>query len=198
MAKLPRSKTWAADAIKRMLPSREELEQYRLLRPVAHLLLQPALWRFTRRSVPRAVGLGLLVGIFVMIPVVQPLTAAMLAIPLRANVPLTAGTTLLSNPVTTPLIAIASLWVGSRLFGLHADPGSVMEMLRQDTPIAEWWRWLLSDAAPALLAGLSVISIAAGLIGWALSGLLWRLWIARKWRSRGHHLRHLNLGEDVA
>lgn len=200
MAKIPipKSKTLAADAIRRFLPGREELERNRLLRPVAHLLLRPALWRFTRRSVPRAVALGLVVGIFIMVPFVQPLSAALLAIPFRANVPLTAGTTLLSNPVTTPLIAVAALWVGSRLFGLHADPGSVMRMLRDDTPLSEWWLWLWSDAAPALFAGLSVISIAAGLIGWGLATLGWRWWIARKWRARGHHLRRLRREPDAA
>jgi len=48
-------------------PTRESLENSRLLRPVAHRVLAPELWRFTRRSVPRGVALGLLVGIFLMI-----------------------------------------------------------------------------------------------------------------------------------
>ena len=34
-----RSKTWLADQIRSMLPSRADLERSRLLRPVAHLLL---------------------------------------------------------------------------------------------------------------------------------------------------------------
>ena len=175
------------------MPKREELERNRFLRPIAHRLLHPALWRFTRRSVPRAVGMGLLVGIFLLVPGVQFISAALIAIPLRANVPLTVGVTLLSNPVTTPLILVASLWVGSTLFGLHADPGVVMTMLREQASVREWWDWLLSSAAPALLIGLATISIAAGAIGYWLSAVVWRLWIARKWRSRGHTARHLNL-----
>lgn len=186
---MARSKTWAADKIRAMLPTREEMEANRWLRPVAHLLLRPALWRFTRRSVPRAVGLGLFIGILVMVPVIQPLSAALLAIPLRANVPLSAGTTLLSNPVTTPFLVIAALWVGSNVFGVHADPHTMMTMMRDGVPLSEWIDWLLSAAAPALLAGLVTIATVAGIVGYALSALFWRLWIGGKWRSRAHHHR---------
>ena len=178
------NKAWLADRIRQLLPTREELERNRMLRPVAHLLLQPALWRFTRRSVPRAVGLGLVVGVFVMIPVVQPVAAAFIAVPFRANVPLTAGMTLLTNPVTTPLILIGSLWVGSDLFGFPADPGSVMRMIQEHVPISEWTHWLLSSAAPAVLSGLTVMAILSGLVGYVLAALGWRLWIANKWRRR--------------
>ena len=178
------AKTWLADRIRAMLPSREELEGNRLLRPVAHLLLRPALWRFTRRSVPRAIGLGLLVGIFVMIPFVQPLSAALLAIPFRANVPLTAGTTLLSNPVTTPLIVIASLWIASALFGMETDPGSVMRMIHAGATLADWKHWLLSSAAPGLLLGLVVLSVSFGIVGYALATVGWRIWIGHKWHAR--------------
>lgn len=179
------ARTWLADRIAAMLPSREDLERNRMLRPVAHLLLQPALWRFTRRSVPRAIGLGLLIGIFVMIPFLQPLSAALIAIPFRANVPLTAGTTLLSNPITTPLLIIASLWIASGLFGMQTDPGSVMRMIHEGATLADWRHWLLSSAAPALLSGLVVLSVASGLIGYLAATLFWRIWIGHKWRQRG-------------
>src|SRR3546814_14331011 len=72
--------------------------------PVAHRVLEPSLWRFTRRSVPRGVALGLLVGIFLLIPGVQIAGAALLALPFRANIPLAAAMTFLSNPATTPLL----------------------------------------------------------------------------------------------
>jgi uncharacterized protein (DUF2062 family) len=183
------NKTWLADKIRAALPRREELESNRWLRPVAHLLLRPALWRFTRRSVPRAVALGLFTGILVMVPVVQPLSAALLAIPFRANVPLSAGTTLLSNPLTTPLLVFAALWVGSTIFGVHADPHTMVAMMRDGVPLNEWIDWLLSSAAPALLLGLVTISTVAAILGYGIAALGWRLWIGNKWRSRDHHHR---------
>jgi uncharacterized protein (DUF2062 family) len=181
-----RNKTWLSDRLRTMLPNREELEHNRLMQPVAHLLLRPALWRFTRRSVPRAVAVGLTVGIFVIIPFVQPVAAAMVAVAVRANVPLTAGTTLLTNPVTTPLLLMAALWVGSDLFGFPANPGAVLQMIDDHASIEQWVDWLFSSAAPALVSGLAVIAVISGLVGYAVAALVWRLWITRKWRRRRH------------
>lgn len=170
-----------------MLPRREELEQNRLARPVAHLVLRPALWRFTRRSVPRAIAIGLFVGILVMIPGLQPIAAAFAAIPFRANVPLSFGVTLLTNPITTPFILMASLWIGSDLFGFPADPGSLMAMAQAHATIGQWVDWLLSSAAPAMLSGLFVLATGCALIGYFVSSLIWRMWIMNKWRRRRLH-----------
>lgn len=179
-------KSWLANRIRTLLPKREELESNRLIRPVAHLLLQPALWRFTRRSVPRAIGIGLFVGILVMIPFVQPVAAALAAVPFRANVPLTAGTTLLTNPITTPLLLAGSLWIGSDLFGFPANPSSVLQMIQSHASLSQWEQWLLSSAAPALLSGLAVLAAVSGIVGYFAASLVWRLWITTKWRRRQH------------
>lgn len=181
---MARDKAWLANKIRASLPTRDELERNRLVRPVAHLLLRPALWRFTRRSVPRAVGIGFVVGILVMVPGVQPVAAAFAAIPFRANVPLSVAITFLTNPVTTPLVLISALWVGSDLFGFPADPGSMMLMFQKGASLADWWEWLLSTAAPAMLSGLLVVAAGCGLVGYVIAGLAWRLWITNKWRRR--------------
>lgn len=183
---MARNRTWLSDRIRTLLPSREELEHNRLMQPVAHLLLRPALWRFTRRSVPRAIAVGLTVGIFVIIPFVQPVAAAMVAVAVRANVPITAGTTLLTNPVTTPLLLMAALWVGSDLFGFPANPGAVVQMIESHASMETWGNWLFSSAAPALVTGLAVIAVVSGVVGYAVAALGWRLWITRKWRRRRH------------
>jgi hypothetical protein len=178
------NKTWLADRLRPFMPSREDLERNRLLRPVAHLLLQPALWRFTRRSVPRAVGVGLFMGILVMIPFLQPVAAALAAIPFRANIPLTFGMTLLTNPLTTPPLLVAALWMGSKLFGFPADLNVVLEMINSHASLGEWGEWLLSSAAPALMSGLLVLAAAVALLGYFIAQLVWRMWISNKWRRR--------------
>jgi len=176
--------TWLADKIRAMLPTPAEVERNRLLRPIAHLILQPSLWRFTRRSVPRAIGIGLFVGILVMVPGVQPVAAALAAIPFRANVPLTAGTTLLTNPVTTPFLLMGSLWIGSDLFGFRADPGSLMDMVHHHANLHQWISWLFSSAAPAMVSGLAFMAALSGIVGYFGATLVWRLWISNKWRRR--------------
>ena len=102
---------------KRNMPTREQMEGNRFIRPFAHRVLRSELWRFTRRSVPRGIALGLIVGIIV--PFAQILFAALLAAPVRANVPLAALMTFVTNPFTTPLIWVAAYWVGSVLLRIE-------------------------------------------------------------------------------
>lgn len=168
----------------RNMPTRESIEQIRWLRPVAHRVLAPELWRFTRRSVPRGVALGLLVGIFLLIPGLQIAGAAMLALPFRANVPIAAAMTFLSNPATTPFILYGSVYTGNLMLGRNADVSGFMALVEHHAGVAEWMSWLFSQAAPALLIGLLVISVVCAAAGYGLSILIWRGWVARKWRKR--------------
>jgi uncharacterized protein (DUF2062 family) len=91
--------------IKGHVPTRETIDQYRLLRPFAPHLRHPSLWRLTRRSVPRGVALGLFVA--VLIPFMHTFVAAILAIPTRANVGVAALLTFVVNPLTIPPLYVA-------------------------------------------------------------------------------------------
>ncbi len=175
-----RSKTALADWIKRQIPSREQLEEIRLVRPLAR---RAELFRLTRRSVPRGVAIGLLVGIFALIPGVQIVGAALMCVPFRGNIPLAAGMTFLSNPATTPFILAASLYIGSGL-GFHADLGTFAALYEHGASVGDWTKWLLSDAAPALLLGLFVIASVSAAIGYLVTSFIWRNMVARKRRQR--------------
>ncbi|MBG6117727.1 MULTISPECIES: DUF2062 domain-containing protein [unclassified Sphingobium] len=165
-------------------PTRESLEHNRFLAPVAHRVLEPSLWRFTRRSVPRGVALGLLVGIFLLIPGVQIAGAALLALPFRANIPVAAAMTFLSNPATTPLILWLSVYIGNWMLGRSADASGFMTLVDHHATIGQWAAWLVSEAAPALLLGLSIISIVAAAIGYVIADWVWRHRMGRKWKAR--------------
>ncbi len=181
------------DKIRGALPSRQELEQNRFMRPFAARVLRPELWRFTRRSVPRGVALGLFLGIFLMIPGVQFVGTALAALSVRANVPVALGMTLLSNPFTTPFILIASTAVGNRVFLFHADVTTVKLLIAKGASMSEWIAWGMSDAAPAMISGLFIIGAICAAVGYMLSVIGWRWWIGSKWRRRarkiasGHH-----------
>lgn len=164
----------------RNMPRREEMEHSRFAGPFAR---RHELWRFTRRSVPRGVAIGLLVGIFALIPGVQIIGAALLCVPCRGNIPLAALMTFLSNPLTTPLILIASAYIGNRL-GFHADLSTLMHMVEGGASLRAWTVWFVSDAAPAVLIGLFVISTVVAAIGYVVSALGWRWWIGHKHRLR--------------
>lgn len=170
------------------MPTRESLEQSRILRPVAHRVLAPELWRFTRRSVPRGVALGLLVGIFLLIPGLQIAGAALLALPVRANVPIAAAMTFLSNPATTPFILVAAYYVGSNMLGRSGNVSQVMALVDGNASIGRWVAWIFSETAPVIILGLFVVSVVTAAIGYLLSTWLWRSRMARKWRARRHAL----------
>jgi uncharacterized protein (DUF2062 family) len=164
----------------RQVPKREELTGHRLIGPLAR---RQELWRFTRRSVPRGVAIGLMVGIFALIPGVQIVGAALMCVPFRGNIPLAAAMTFLTNPATTPLLVAASLFVGDSL-GFHADIASFKALYQTHAGVAEWVRWMLSDAAPALVLGLFVIAVVSGAVGYLVSSFLWREVVARKRKRR--------------
>lgn len=164
----------------RNMPKREELETSRFVGPLAR---RQELWRFTRRSVPRGVAIGLLVGIFALIPGVQIAGAALMCVPCRGNIPIAALMTFLSNPATTPFILIASIYLGNKL-GYHADPATFISLYESGAGAGEWMRWLLSDAAPALLIGLFIISVVTASVGYLVSSVAWRWWIGRKRRAK--------------
>ncbi len=160
----------------RNMPRREDLEHNRFIGPFAR---RPELWRFTRRSVPRGVAVGLLVGIFALIPGIQIIGAALMCVPSRGNIPLAALMTFLSNPATTPLILAGSLVVGNKM-GFHADLATFQGLYQHGASLREWGYWMLSDAAPALLIGLFVISVVAAAVGYLLSSVIWTWWVKRK------------------
>lgn len=166
--------------LEKNMPRRDQLEHNRFIRPFAR---RTELWRFTRRSVPRGVAAGLLVGIFAMIPGIQMIGAALLCVPSRGNIPIAAAMTFLSNPATTPFILAASIFLGSKL-GFHADLATFYGLYESGAGPREWGYWLLSDAAPALVIGLFIIATVAAAIGYLLSSLIWRGVVGRKRRSK--------------
>ena len=163
------------------IPTREAIERNRFLRPVAGRILVPALWRFTRRSVPRGVALGLFTGI--LFPFVHAPVAALSALPVRANVPVAVGTTLLHNPLTTVPIYWSAYLIGHWILTFdHVVPGRpIASNIKAN---AGWLHWLVAQGGPATIVGLIVLAVGLAAIGFVAGSLVWRLRIARKWRAR--------------
>lgn len=172
------------------MPSRDTIDSYRLLRPFAARLRRPDLWRLTRRSVPRAVALGL--GVGVVIPVMHTVIAALLAIPSRANVGLAAALTFVVNPLTMPPLYYSAYRIG--MWELrHAALGPDPDVARQASgELGRLLFWLHHASGPIAL-GVFTLAISVALIGYALSAFGWRLWIGRKWRRRGHRFEPRNI-----
>jgi len=165
------------------IPSRETVDQYRLLRPFAPHLRHPSLWRFNRRSVPRAVAVGLFVA--VIIPVMHTFVAAIVAIPARANVAIAAALTLVVNPLTIPPMYVAAYRIGS--WELHYDSRVVSTEAaeRFSSELSRMLFWLHHASGP-IAVGILTIAASAALIGFLAASVAWRLRTGRRWRKRSH------------
>ncbi len=184
---MKRSKTFLADFLRRNMPTREQMEQNRFVRPFAHRVLRSELWRFTRRSVPRGVALGVAVGIIV--PFAQILFAALLSATVRANVPLSALMTFITNPATTPAIWVAAYWVGKWL--LRIDAATIVAPVNtaiEQTDLQHFLEWL-TGATMVTAFGLVVIALVSSVFSYVISGWVWRAMVARKWARRRHRHR---------
>lgn len=177
-----RSKTFLADLFRENMPTREQMEGNRFIRPFAHRVLKSELWRFTRRSVPRGVALGLLVGIIV--PFAQILFAALLSATVRANVPIAAAMTFVTNPFTTPAIWVAAYWIGGWLLRIDAATGvAPVNTAIEQTELQQALEWL-TQAGIVTAFGLVVIAAVSAALSYLLSVWVWRWMTARKWARR--------------
>ncbi|WP_228243650.1 DUF2062 domain-containing protein [Porphyrobacter sp. GA68] len=163
------------------MPKREEMAQNRWLAPIAHRFLSPELWRFTRRSVPRGIALGLFCAFIV--PVGQIFLAAFLALPTRANVPLAALATFITNPFTL------AFWIGIAKF-----IGEFILRHNQAAVVATegWSAWLL-ETAGVVAFGFLTLAVVASTIGYLIAGVVWQRMVLRR---RHRQLQRLEMELD--
>lgn len=175
-----RSKTWLADKLKAYFPKREEMARNRYLAPIAHRFLSPELWRFTRRSVPRGVALGLFAAFIV--PIGQIFLAAFLALPVRANMPLAAAVTFVTNPFTLPFWLVIANRVGNFTLAVDAaTTGVATEGMAtgQFAWLAEFWQ-----LAGVTAFGFVVLAVVSAAIGYLVASGTWRVMVARRRTKR--------------
>ena len=167
--------------LRRHIPTQDSIHEHRLLRPFARHLGKSELWRLHRRSVPRAVALGL--GIGVIIPFMHTVIAAILAIPLRANVAIAAAFTLIVNPLTIPPMYYAAYRIGS--WELHHD-ATLVNPATAERVSGELGRFLfwIHEASGSIALGVLTIAVTAAACGYLISSLLWRWWLGSRWRQR--------------
>ena len=71
-------------------------------------------------------------------------------------------------------------------------------MIDKGASVGEWARWLLSDAAPALIAGLFVISVVTAVVGFLLAAVIWDNWIRLRWRRKLRRARDQRLESSTS
>src|SRR5690554_6377618 len=98
--------------ISRHLFNPEKIRRHKSLRFLGDTINAPNMWYRNRHYVARAIAIGLFVA---MIPMpMEMLAAALLAIPLQANLPISVGLVWVTNPITTPPVLYANYKLGAR------------------------------------------------------------------------------------
>lgn len=162
------------------LPQRGTIHRYRLLRPFADQLSQPNLWHLNNRSIPRGVAIGL--GIGIIIPFMHMVIAALAAIPARANVMVAVACTLVVNPLTIPPMYYAALKIGQWELrqNVIVDQQAAQQVSGE---LGQMLFWLHQASGPIAL-GILTLALVASAVGYGLSAIGWRWWVASKWRQR--------------
>lgn len=151
------------------------------MKPFEPVLGDPAYWSLNRRNLTRAVALGLFIA-FIPLPL-HILLAALLAIALRVNVPVTLSAVFFTNPLTIVPLYYAAYWTGCHLLGLpvlHRLPHRSAETLLPVWQGPFWQPFLLGS----LVLGLVVAVAAYILVGALLHTSLVRHYYRRKRMSR--------------
>ena len=168
----------------RFLPSHESVKNQQWLKPFGGWLHHHNLWHLHRRSVAGGVAVGLFCGL---IPgPLQMISAALLAILLRVNLPVAAFTTLYTNPFTIlPLYALAyelGAWVSGKHNGMAVVPLTLPELNWHNWASA-LWEWLPTLGKP-LLIGLPLLAVILAISGYFVVRLVWRVGVVLRWRAR--------------
>jgi len=173
--------------LKKLLPNRHDLIQRWFLRPFGNALRDPVYWTVHRRGVLRAFALGLFVC-FVPVPI-HLLVTPLLAILLRANIPVAMATIFLVNPLTFAPVYFFAYWVGAQLLDVAMSPFQ----------FALSWDWVqtrLVEIWKPFLLGCLVCAVAASIAGYWSLELLWRVRAANRYQRRPGRLRARASGSD--
>jgi uncharacterized protein (DUF2062 family) len=164
--------------LQRWLPSEETLRSRRSLRWLGPLLRRPWLWQLSRRRVAAGAAIGVFFGF--VIPVLQIALAAVAALVLRANLPVAAVSTLVSNPFTYVPIGVLAHKTGAVLLGDAADARAaraqaeaLVEQIETSTADGRHWSERLLGVGKPLMLGLAVFAVAGAVVTWAGVNLAW-------------------------
>lgn len=167
--RMPRSR------LQRYLPSPRQVRENPALRPIAHLLAGSEIWHLNRRSAAGAVFIGLFCA-FLPIPL-QMVIAAALAIVTRCNLPISVVLVWVSNPITIPPIFYFAYRLGAWLLDMQLAVDSI------DLSFDWVWHNLGTIGFP-LLVGSLICGWVAGVTGFVLTRVMWRMHVVRRWQAR--------------
>ncbi len=169
----------------RKLPKPADMQAKRSLRWLGPLLRRPWLWQLTRRHVALGAAIGVFFGF--VIPVGQIALSAVFAILLRANLPVAAASTFVSNPFTYAPIFLLAYRTGAVILGEKVDEAELAALNReyeieQVAPLS--WADRAASIGKPFFLGLFIFAVVGSVTTWLAVNLIWRLAVHWRWRAR--------------
>jgi len=166
---------------RRYLPTYHTIQQNRWIQPFSAWLHHPNLWHLNRHSVSGGVAVGMFCGL---IPgPLQMVSAMIVSVLFRVNLPTALFTTLYTNPLTILPLYLAAYEVGVFVSGAPSLPLASLPELSWRNGLNELWLWLLSMGKP-LLIGLPLLALALSILGYLMVSVSWRLMVQLRWQRR--------------
>lgn len=156
---------------RRYLPGPGRLRKNRQLHfALGEVLHDPNLWHLNRRSVSGAFAVGLFVA-WIPLPV-QMVTAGLLALFWRINLPLSVVLVWITNPVTIGPMFWSAWRLGDAILGHERAPNEFAFTFH-------WFTTELAQVWQPLLLGCFILGLASAGIGYLVSRLFWRYHVIR-------------------
>ena len=173
-----------SDRWRHAVPTRAALVAHPWLKPIAHHVLDPKLWRMHHESVARGAAIGMFWAF--VLPAGQILVAAANSVWWRGNIPVAAGMTLITNPFTIGFW----LWLAYKLGSLVLEAPPPLP-LAQLTGTGGLMDYMGALGAPALL-GMGMFAVGGALLSYASVKIIWRIRFWLRCKNRAH--RHQKAG----
>jgi uncharacterized protein (DUF2062 family) len=161
--------------IRKYLPSASSIRANPTLRPLGRRLQDPEIWHLHRRSVAGAVFTGLFCA-FLPIPG-QMLIAGAIAVVARCNLPLSVALVWITNPITIAPIFFFTYKLGAWLLDWEI-------IVHEFVPTFAWLAQQVGQIWQPLLLGSLLCGWVAGVSGFVLTRVAWRMHVVRRWRAR--------------
>ncbi len=170
----------AKKLIKKWFPNQDRIRHHQHLQFLGGRLHDPNLWHLNRRSVAGAFAVGLFCA---MLPIpFQMVVAAVLAVLLRVNLPISVMLVWITNPLTMGPIFYFAYRLGLLLMGLPA-------MSVEDATSFDWLAEHWDEIWEPLLLGSLLIGLVLALLGYVGMRLFWRWHVLQRWQERRRRRR---------
>lgn len=174
-----------AKSVKKYFPAADQVASHPMLKWLGPMLTRPTLWHFNRRSI----ALGLAIGVFwgLLIPLAQIPFAAVMAILLRANLPVVVASTLVTNPFTFAPVYFLAYQVGLGVLGVESGEVSedvLAEQVQQISLTSTDWISRIAEIGAPLFTGLFIFAFVGSILCYVTILLVWRVIVVWKQRKR--------------